>query len=195
MAKRPAGSTKAASPPAPVSPKAPKTSKAPKASQASKAPKASQAPETSQVPAAPANPALRLAAAAQAIEAAGLGVATVYAAVATADGRSYRLDNGIALTLLAFVTALGVAAISVALARAKPWTRTPVVMTQVLVAAGGVILLQGQRPEWGVPALLLAAVCLAGLLTPASLRALNRPAAPASPPSPSRPSRPSSRRS
>src|SRR5580704_2520133 len=158
MAKRPAGSTKAASPPAPAGPRAPKVSKA---------------PETSQVPAAPANPTLRLAAAAQAIEAVGLGVATVYAAVGTADGRSYRLDNGIALTLLAFVTALGVAAISVALARAKPWTRTPVVMTQVLVAVGGVILLQGQRPEWGVPALLLAAVCVAGLLTPASLRALN----------------------
>src|ERR1700689_1743929 len=106
MAKRPAGSTKAASPPAPASPRA-----------------------------------------AKAIEAVGLGVATVYAAVGTADGRSYRLDNGIALTLLAFVTALGVAAISVALARAKPWTRTPVVMTQVLVGIGGVILLQGQRPE------------------------------------------------
>jgi hypothetical protein len=192
MAKRPAGSTKAASPPAPAGPRAPKVSKAPETS---------QLPETSQVPAAPANPTLRLAAAAQAIEAVGLGVATVYAAVGTADGRSYRLDNGIALTLLAFVTALGVAAISVALARAKPWTRTPVVMTQVLVAVGGVILLQGQRPEWGVPALLLAAVCVAGLLTPASLRALNRPttpAAPTNPPTPSRPpspSRPSSRRS
>jgi hypothetical protein len=189
MAKRPAGSTRPASPPAPVSPKA------------SKAPRASEPPETSQVPAAPANPALRLAAAAQAIEAVGLGVATVYAAVATADGRSSRLGNGVALTLLAFVTALGVAAISVALARSKPWTRTPSVMTQVLVAVGGVILLQGQRPEWGVPALLLAAVCVAGLLTPASLRALNRPttpAAPTNPPTPSRPpspSRPSSRRS
>ena len=169
MAKRPAGSTKAASPPAPAGPRAPKVSKAPETS---------QLPETSQVPAAPANPTLRLAAAAQAIEAVGLGVATVYAAVATADGRSSRLGNGVALTLLAFVTALGVAAISVALARSKPWTRTPSVMTQVLVAVGGVILLQGQRPEWGVPALLLAAVCVAGLLTPASLRALNRPAKP-----------------
>jgi hypothetical protein len=161
----------------------------PRASEVPETSQLPEAPQTSQTPAAPANPALRLAAAAQAIEAAGLGVATVYAAVATADGRSYRLDNGIALTLLAFVTALGVAAISVALARAKPWTRTPVVMAQVLVAVGGVILLQGQRPEWGVPALLLAAVCVAGLLTPASLRALNRPTAPASP------SRPSSRRS
>jgi hypothetical protein len=38
------------------------------------------------------------------------------------------------------------------------------------------VLLDGRRPEWGVPALVLAVVCLAGLLTPASLRALNRSA-------------------
>ncbi len=53
----------------------------------------------------------------------------------------------------------------------------PTVMIQVLVVIAGITLLDGQRPEWGVPALLLAATCLAGLLTPASLRALNRPSA------------------
>ena len=119
--------------------------------------------------------ALLVAAAAQAIEAAGLCVAGVFAAVSTADGRSYQTANGIALTLIAFGAAAGLAAIAVGLARARPWSRTPAVMTQLFVVIAGITLLDGHRPEWGVPALLLAVVCVAGLLTPASLRALNRP--------------------
>jgi hypothetical protein len=155
-----------------------------------KAPKAPMVPEAPEAPAPPAPPdvpaagvapsgqhlvALRLAAAAQMIEAAGLGVAAVFAAISTADGKSHQVAAGVALTLLAVVAAAGVALIAAALAKARPWSRTPTVMIQLLVVIGGITLLDGQRPEWGVPALLLAAACLAGLLTPASLRALNRP--------------------
>ena len=118
--------------------------------------------------------ALRLAATAQAIEAVGMCVAAAFAAVATADGQSYQQASGIALTLIAIGTAAMFAAFAAGLAKAKPWTRTPVVMTQLFVVIAGITLLDGQRPEWGVPALALAAACLAGLLTPASLRALNR---------------------
>jgi hypothetical protein len=50
-------------------------------------------------------------------------------------------------------------------------------MTQLFAVIAGITLLDGNRPEWGVPALALAVACLAGLLTPASLRALNRPPA------------------
>ena len=125
--------------------------------------------------------ALRLAAAAQATEAAGVAVAAVFAAVATADGKSYQLASGIALTLIAFGTAAGLAAFAVALDRARAWSRIPVAMTQVFVIIAGFTLLDGHRPEWGVPALLLAVGCLAGLLTPASLRALNRPPADSQP--------------
>jgi len=125
-------------------------------------------------PARPRPRALRVAAAAQAIEAAGLGVAAVFAAVSTADGRSYQLASGVALTLIAIATAALFAVFAVGLAQAKPWTRTPVVMTQLFVIIAGFTLLDGHRPEWGVPALLLAACCLAALFTPASLRALNR---------------------
>jgi hypothetical protein len=120
---------------------------------------------------------LRLAAAAQGVEAAGLCVATVFAAISTADGRSQQLASGIAVTLIALCAAAGLAAIAVGLARARPWSRVPAVMSQLFVVIAGVSLLDGQRPEWGVPALVLAAACVAGLLTPASLRALNRPSA------------------
>ena len=119
--------------------------------------------------------ALRLAAAAQGIEAAGLCVAGVFAAISTADGKSSQVASGIVLTVLAFGTAAGLAAIAVGLARARPWSRIPAVMTQLFVVIAGITLLDGHRPEWGVPALAAAAACLAGLLTPASLRALNRP--------------------
>jgi ABC-type uncharacterized transport system permease subunit len=105
-----------------------------------------------------------------------MGVAAVFAAVATADGHSKQRASGVALTLIAIGVAAGFAAFAVGLARAKPWTRTPVVMTQLFVVIAGITLLDGHRPEWGVPALVLAACCLAGLFTPASLRALNRPA-------------------
>ncbi|HLI41402.1 MAG TPA: hypothetical protein VKV35_07135 [Streptosporangiaceae bacterium] len=128
-------------------------------------------------PAAPPGPrpaALRCAAAAQATEAAGLCVAGVFAAAATAAGRSYQLGSGIALTLIAFGAAAMLAAVAAGLARARPWSRIPAAMTQLFVIIAGVTLLQGHRPGWGVPALVLAAACAAGLLAPASLRALNR---------------------
>jgi len=79
------------------------------------------------------------------------------------------------LTLIAFGTAVGLAPIALGLARARPWSRIPTAMTQLFVIIGGVTLLDGHRPEWGVPALVLAGACLAGLLTPAGLRALNPP--------------------
>ena len=118
--------------------------------------------------------ALRVAAAAQAAEAAGMCVAAAFSAVSTADGKSYQQASGVALTLIAIGTAAVFAAFAVGLAKAKPWTRTPVVMTQLFVGAAGIYLLKGHRLDWGVPTLLLAACCLAALFTPASLRALNR---------------------
>jgi peptidoglycan/LPS O-acetylase OafA/YrhL len=123
---------------------------------------------------------LRLAAAAQGAEAVGLAVAAVFSAISTAGGQSYQLASGIALTVIAFGTAAALAALAVGLNRARPWTRIPVVMTQVFVIIAGFTLLDGHRPEWGVPTLVLAVACLAALFAPASLRALNRP--PVSPP-------------
>ena len=121
--------------------------------------------------------ALRLAAALQALEAAGMCVAAGFAAVATADGQSYQRASGVALTLIAVGTAVVFALFAVGLAKARPWTRTPVVMTQLAIGAWGIYLLKDHRLDWGVPMVLVAACCLAALFTPASLRALNRPPA------------------
>src|SRR6516164_11490009 len=119
--------------------------------------------------------ALRLAAALQALEAVGMCVAAGFAAVSTAGGQSYQRASGVALTLIAVGTAVVFALFALGLARARPWTRTPVVMTQLAIGAWGIYLLKDHRPEWGVPMLLVAACCLAALFTPASLRARNRP--------------------
>jgi hypothetical protein len=132
-------------------------------------------PSAPAAPAARAPAGLRVAAAAQVAEAVGLCVAGAFAAVSTADGRSYQLGAGITLTLIAFGTAAGLVTIAVGLARARPWSRIPAAMTQLFVIIAGLTLLNGHRPEWGVPALVLAGLCLAGMFTPASLRALNRP--------------------
>lgn len=118
---------------------------------------------------------LRLAAAVQAAEAAGLCVAGVLAAVDAASGRSSQASSGIALTLLAFIVAAGLAWIALGIVRVSPWSRTPAVMTQVLTGVIAVYLLQAHRFDWGVPALLLALAGLAGLLAPQSFRALTRP--------------------
>ena len=125
--------------------------------------------------AAPPPRALRLAAAALAVEAVGMCVAAGFSAVSTADGQSYQRASGVALTLIAVGTAVGFALFARGLTKARAWTRTPVVMIQLAIGAWGIYLLKDHRPEWGVPMLLVAAGCLAALFTPASLRALNRP--------------------
>jgi hypothetical protein len=132
--------------------------------------------EPATAPREPARPrALRLAAAVQATEAVGMCVAAAFSAVSTADGQSHDRASGVALTLIAIGTAAMFAVFAAGLAKARPWTRTPVVMTQLAIGAAGIYLLDGHRLDWGVPALLLAACSLAALFTPASLRALNRP--------------------
>jgi hypothetical protein len=118
--------------------------------------------------------ALRLAATLQALEAAGMCVAAGFAAAATADGQSYQRASGVALTLIAVGTAVVFALFARGLAKARPWTRTPVVMTQLAIGVWAIYLLKDHRPDWGVPMLLVAVGCLVALFTPASLRALNR---------------------
>ena len=119
-------------------------------------------------------PMLRVAAAAQAVEAVGLCVAIAANVIDSASGNDSTTSNAIGFIVLEAIVAIGVAWVASGLARVRPWSRTPAVMTQVLTAVIGVWLLQAGRFEWGVPALLLAIAGLAGLFTPSSLRALTR---------------------
>jgi hypothetical protein len=120
-------------------------------------------------------PLLSVAAAAVALEAVGLCVAVVANAIDDVNGRIGTQSSAVGFMVFEFVIAVGVAAIAWGVARAQPWSRTPAVMVQVFTAMIAIWLLQAHRYAWGLPALLLALVALAGLLAPASLRALNRP--------------------
>jgi hypothetical protein len=119
-------------------------------------------------------PMLRLAVAAVAAEAAGLCVAAVFNLVDWSSGQAWTTGNAVGLTVTEFIVAAGVACVAAGLYRAQPWSRTPAVIIQLFTLMIGIWLLQAHRYGWGLPALALAVAALAGLLAPASLRALNR---------------------
>jgi len=129
-------------------------------------------------------PSLRGAAGVQAAEAAMVCAATVLAGIDTATGQSYQLASGIALTVIGLGTAAMLAVVAAGLARARRWSRTPALLTQLFTGIVGFYLLQGHRYVWGVPALVLAAAGLAAVLAPPSLRALagERSSSPSPPP-------------
>ncbi len=117
-------------------------------------------------------PSLLGAAGIQAAETALVLAATVLAGIDTAAGRSYRVGSGIALTALGLLTVAALAAIAVGLARARRWSRTPALLSQLFIGIIAIYVIQGGRYEWGVPALVLALAGFAALLLPQSMRAL-----------------------
>jgi uncharacterized oligopeptide transporter (OPT) family protein len=117
---------------------------------------------------------LRFAAAVQAVETAGVLVAAILALADTLKGHSFTKSNGLGIAALTFVTAILMALIAKGIAQTQPWSRTPAVLTQVIVGIVAIVLMQGGRYDWGVPGIVLAVAGLAGLLNPASFRALIR---------------------
>jgi len=115
---------------------------------------------------------LRAAAVVQAGEAVVVLAATVLAGIDTAAGRSYQVGSGIALTLIGAACVAGLALVAAGLARARRWSRTPALLTQLFFGIVGIYLLQGQRFDWGVLSVVLAVAGFAALLAPPSLRAL-----------------------
>jgi hypothetical protein len=108
----------------------------------------------------------------QAVEAAAVFFAAVLAGVDAGRGRSYHADSGVALTVIGIVTALALGYVASGLARARPWSRTPALLTQLFTGIVSIYLIQGHRLEWGVPGLVLAVAGFVTLLVPPSLRAL-----------------------
>ena len=115
---------------------------------------------------------LRAAAVVQAAEAALVLAATVLAGIDTAAGRSYQTGSGIALTVIGAASAAALAVVAAGLARARRWSRTPALLTQLFVGIVGIYLLQASRLDWGVLSVVLAVAGFAALLSPPSLRAL-----------------------
>ena len=118
---------------------------------------------------------LRTAAVVQAAESAVVLVATILVGIDTAAGRSYHQNSGIALTVIGVAAAAALALVAAGLARARRWSRTPALLTQLFFGIVGIYLLQGHRLDWGVASVVLAVAGFAALLSPPSLRALAAP--------------------
>jgi hypothetical protein len=108
----------------------------------------------------------------EAAEAVGVLLASVLAAVATGSGRSYQLKGGVAITVIGFCAAIGLAFVAAGLRSGKRWTRTPALLTQLFVGIVGIYLVQSHRYDWGIPALVLAVAGFAMLMAPASVQLL-----------------------
>jgi cytochrome b len=124
--------------------------------------------------AAGAPPTVRVAAVVQALEAVALCAAAVAQLVEAASGRSYQASSAVGLAVMELIVVALIAGIASGIARVRPWSRTPAVMTQLGCGLVGIILLQAHRAAWGLPPLILAVAGLAALFSPASLKALSR---------------------
>lgn len=114
------------------------------------------------------------AAAVQAAEAAAVCVASVLAAIDTADGKSYQLGSGIALTVIGFATVAALLWVAVGLAKTRSWSWTPAMLIQLFTLITGIYLLQGHRYNWGTAAVVLPVAAAILLLLPGSLSVYGR---------------------
>lgn len=112
------------------------------------------------------------AAAVQAMEAVAVLTASILAGIDTANGRSYELASGIAITIIGVCTAAMLGLVAYGLRAGRRWSRTPAVLTQLFAGIVAVYLLQSGRYDWGVPFIVLAVAGLATILAPPSLRLL-----------------------
>ena len=138
-------------------------------------------------------PTLRAAAMVQGAESVLVLVASVHARQDAAAGQSYHVSSGIALTVIGVAAVAALALVAAGLARARRWSRTPALLTQLFAGIVGIYLLQGHRLDWGLALLVLAVLGFAALLSPPSLRALTgdqeaSPEPPAGKPSAGKPS-------
>ena len=114
---------------------------------------------------------LAAAAVTEAVEAAGVLLASVLVMIDTIQGKSYDTGSGIALTLIGIATAVALGYVAAGLARVRPWSRTPALLTQFFIAVFSIYLVR-DLPEWGGPGLVLAVTGLATVLAPSSIRTL-----------------------
>jgi hypothetical protein len=105
-------------------------------------------------------------------EAVGVLGAGIWAGIATATGHSYQTSSGVAISIIGVGTACLLALVARGLRRARRWSRTPAMLTQLFTGIVAVYLLQSGRFDWGIPVIVLAVAGLAALLAPASIKVL-----------------------
>jgi hypothetical protein len=115
---------------------------------------------------------LRAAVVVQAAESLLVLVATILAGVDAVAGQSYHVNSGIALTVIGVAAVAALALVAAGLARARRWSRTPALLTQLFAGIVGIYLLQAHRLDWGLALVVLAVLGFAALLSPPSTRAL-----------------------
>jgi len=115
---------------------------------------------------------IRVAAAVQVIEAAGVLAASLIAGVDALSGKSYHRASGIAITLIGIVTAVLLGYVARGVLSGRRWSRTPAMLTQLFTGIVAIYLIQAPRLDWGIPAIALAIAGFGALLAPASLRVL-----------------------
>jgi hypothetical protein len=115
---------------------------------------------------------VRIAAAVQALEAAGVLAAALISAVDALTGKSYHRASGIAITLIGIATAVALAYVARGLNRGRRWSRTPAMLTQLFIGIIGIYMIQAPRLDWGIPAIVLAVAGLGALLAPSSIELL-----------------------
>jgi hypothetical protein len=108
----------------------------------------------------------------QAAEAAGVLAATVLAGIDTGTGQSYQTSSGVAITIIGAAAVVVLGFVAAGLARARRWSRTPALLTQLFTGIVSIYLVQGHRLYWGVPGLALALAGFALIFAPPSTRAL-----------------------
>jgi peptidoglycan/LPS O-acetylase OafA/YrhL len=117
----------------------------------------------------------------QAVQSLGILLAACLAGVAEIQGKAYQDSGGIAITVIGVCAALVLGYVAFGLARTRRWSRTPALLTQLFTGIVGIYLVQSQRYDWGVPALVLCAAGFILLLVPPSIRALTDQSSPVSP--------------
>jgi hypothetical protein len=99
----------------------------------------------------------------------GVLAASVAAGIATANGHSYQLASGVAITIIGVATAIGMALVARAVRSGRRWSRTPAMLTQLFTGIVAFYLIESGRLDLGIPAILLAIAGFIALLTPASI--------------------------
>jgi hypothetical protein len=106
------------------------------------------------------------------VEALGVLLASILAGIDTGEGKSYQLSSGIAITVIGVCVAVGLVLVAGGLRHGRRWTRTPALLTQLFTGIVGIYLVQSQRYDWGIPALLLAVTGIAMLMARPSVELL-----------------------